>query len=379
MLRRFVLSAAACLAATHPLAAQSPRLDRLNDPEVTFPEPLSAVTGLRELSDGRVIVSDSREQAVRLLDWRSGTFREVGRQGDGPGEFGMPGRLFALRGDTTWMLDMPNRRMLVILPEGRLSTTTIAVRPPGIQFTFPQAVDRAGRVYFDLSGVIAPGMEQYANSGAAPLLRWDPASDRVDTIAQVGFPPAKTEPMRMGEVRVSFGGGRQPYQGRDSWAVTLDGKVGIARYQPYRVEWHGGAGAAVVGPTIPYTPVTIGRAEKEAWSDAMRRGVMMIVQDGQRRTMRPPRPNIDEQEWPEVMPPFAAGAAWATPDGELWVERSRPAADTRRRYDVFDAQGRLARTVELGDDRRIVGFGDGVVYVARQDEDDLLWLERYRR
>jgi hypothetical protein len=45
---------------------------------------------------------------------------------------------------------------------------------------------------------------------------------------------------------------------------------------------------------------------------------------------------------------------------------------------VFDGTGRLSRRISLDGDRTILGFGPGAVYVARTDEDDLQWIERYR-
>jgi hypothetical protein len=46
---------------------------------------------------------------------------------------------------------------------------------------------------------------------------------------------------------------------------------------------------------------------------------------------------------------------------------------------VFDQQGRKIAEVTLRPRSRVVGFGQGTVYVARSDEDDLQYLERYRR
>jgi hypothetical protein len=60
------------------------------------------------------------------------------------------------------------------------------------------------------------------------------------------------------------------------------------------------------------------------------------------------------------------------------VLRTRPANTGTRVYDVFDAQGRLARRVTLEGERFVLGFGPGVVFVGREDEDDLVWVERYR-
>lgn len=85
-------------------------------------------------------------------------------------------------------------------------------------------------------------------------------------------------------------------------------------------------------------------------------------------------------EWPEVMPPFTGTrAVLAAPQGELWVLRSRPANAHTRVYDVFDGRGQLVRQVTLEGDRTVLAFGAGTVYVARTDDDDLVWLERYKR
>ena len=67
-----------------------------------------------------------------------------------------------------------------------------------------------------------------------------------------------------------------------------------------------------------------------------------------------------------------------SPDGEMWVER-HVKAGAPRQYDVFGTGGERLRSMILPESRRIVGFGDGVVYLARTDEVDLQWLERYKR
>ena len=174
-------------------------------------------------------------------------------------------------------------------------------------------------------------------------------------------------------------GGRTPYEPRDQWAVLPDGRLGVARVAPYRAEWVGG-GAPVSGPAVAYQPVRIGSAEKNAWADQVAaRGIQVVADDRGRRTQRAPRPDIDRQQWPEAMPPFSGpGAVLASPAGELWVLKTRPADAPGRTYDVFDARGRLTRRVTLEGERTILGFGPGVVFVSYENEDDLLWIERYR-
>jgi hypothetical protein len=285
----------------------------------------------------------------------------------------MPGPLFAA-GDTTFMLDMGNRRLLIITSDGRVLANTVPLNHPSGFPMLPRGVDGRGRIYFDLAGIAMPGLEEAVRTGRAPLIRWDRGANRLDTVTTVTFPPMA--PAGPGEVRISIGGGA--YQPRDDWAVLPDGRIGLARATEYRVEWFGGP-APIQGPTIKYDPVKVGDDEKNAWADQMAsRGMIVEVQNGQRRTRRPPRPDITKITWPDVMPAFTGSrAVLAAPNGELWVRRAQPANAQGGLYDVFDAQGRLSRQVTLDGNRVVLGFGPGAVYVARTDDDDLQWIERY--
>jgi hypothetical protein len=99
------------------------------------------------------------------------------------------------------------------------------------------------------------------------------------------------------------------------------------------------------------------------------------VSFGRGGNMGPP-PNVDEYDWPDTKPPFLASAVTVSPDGNAWVQRSTKAGEPQR-FDVFDASGNRTGEVVLPANRRLLGFGDGVVYLAYVDEDDLQWLERY--
>ena len=76
--------------------------------------------------------------------------------------------------------------------------------------------------------------------------------------------------------------------------------------------------------------------------------------------------------------PFLDGVH-ATPEGEVWVLRTRPAGDSIPRYDVFDRQGNLERQVALNPSSKVFAFGRGTVYVLRTDADDLQHLQRFTR
>ena len=348
----------------------------LTRPEATSADGFSALIGLRLLSDGRVMVADALEQTIAIVNLRSGDVTTIGRQGSGPGEYGMPGRLFAGAGDTTYMMDMGNRRLLVITPDGKVLSETIPLRNPAGELIpmIPGGMDARGRVYFDLAGIAMPGLEENMRQGRSPLMRWDRERDRIDTIGYVHFPPSQTR-AQPGQVRFQMGGGA--YEARDAWAVTPDGRVGVARASDYHVEWLG-AGAPVAGPAVPYRPIPITDAEKNRWADNMaQRGIAVSIDNGRRSTTRASRPDIHAMEWPAAMPPFPARGALATAGGELWVEQSRSARARERAYDVFDTRGRRVRQVVIANGGAVRWVRGSDVYVVREDEDGLQWIERY--
>ena len=97
------------------------------------------------------------------------------------------------------------------------------------------------------------------------------------------------------------------------------------------------------------------------------------------RTLEMPHPDLDEVEFPDYKPPFPISGVRATPDGQIWVQRYQRHDEERALFDIFGDRGELVKQVRLPAGRRLVGFGNGVLYAVMTDEDDLEWLERYRR
>jgi hypothetical protein len=92
-----------------------------------------------------------------------------------------------------------------------------------------------------------------------------------------------------------------------------------------------------------------------------------------------PPPEFADTKPPFVAGPGGGGSVLVSPEGEVWVLRTRPAGDKIPVYDVFDGSGGLAKKVSLKPNSRVAGFGKGVVYVVRTDDDDLQYLQRYTR
>ena len=383
-----LLAIAFCIVASSE--AQNVERVEISIAEVSFSEPFSSINGLREMSDGRLIISDRTEQVVRFVDLDTGDHQDIGRAGEGPGEYRMPGDLLPLPGDSTLLSDLGNMRMSVISPNGRIVRSFPLMRSDGL-FVRPSATDALGRLYFLNSVVFARG----SSSGtlempdSMPVSRWDLNSDVIDTLCYLNQSSSNTRTasrIRLGGggAAASFRGlGPSPFAARDAWGVAPDGRVGLAYASDYHVEWAGADGSRVKGEPVDYRPIRIFDDDKEEWADRRQGGVGMMITSGGSggggsRTMRMPRPDTDDLDWPEVKPPFPSDGLKMTPEGELWIGRHMRAGEAQA-FDVFDESGRRVREVVLPAGRRLVGFGNGKLYLAYADEDDLQWLERYAR
>jgi hypothetical protein len=365
-----------------PAAAQAQvPLTVLSRPEQRFGVELSAVNGVRELPDGRVLVADGIEEVLLRLDPRSGRADTLGRAGQGPGEYRSPDALYPMPGGATLLVDLGNGRLNLLGPDGGYrESMPIAQGGDGeLTMVLPRGTDAAGRIYFQ-----ARGRDPAADS--APVMRWDRTRRAFEAVAQV----------RLGRVHTQSSGGEnnrsmrqrpQPFPAGDAWAVAPDGSLAVARAADYHLEWLRPGGATTRGRPFAFTPVPVGEAERREWAAEMSTALRVSVEtrNGEMRAAfsRRPEPgrsdDTDGMTWPAAKPAFPPGGAWTTSEGEAWVERWVPAGAPRS-FDVFGPDAALRRRVTLPAGRRLAGFGRGTLYLQHADaETGLVALERYRR
>jgi hypothetical protein len=373
------------------LGAQTPPTRRIAKPDVEFPEPFTRITSLRELSDGRVLLADARDRTLQLLDLKSGQAHPVGRQGNGPGEYGLPQALIALPGDTTLLSDPLNSRLLLILPDG---TPGPLLRMPEqaspATIGGPRRSDSRGRFYYEVQRRGEPGGRYGAS--AAEVIRFDRASGRIDTLATLALPTGRMTGSRQlpGGMLQTFT--NKPLALQDVAAYGPDGRVAIVRAKTYQVEWIDPDGKRTTGAPVRYEPIRITDAERKAFLESQTTPGSIIVRGpvggaavpsgAAPRAVPIPRgsdPFADQPvEWPDYKPAFLAGAAVIDLEGRLWVLKTRRHDELIPVYDIIDGSGRLVERIALPPRTRLVGFGRGVVYLSRSDADDLEWLGRYR-
>ena len=344
---RFLLGVFVVCSVTPATAQKVPLVDL--QPTRQFAEAFSRIRGVRELSDGSLLVADQTEVAVYRIRFETGERVQIGREGAGPQEYDSPTGLYPLPGDSSLLKDTRNRRLSVLSPDG-VSGESYPIRGEGFSRIFAQS-DTVGNLFWreaDLS-----------------ILRMDRATGRIDTVTTLE--PQDTF-MNNGRSRTVA------FSVSDWWAVSWDGRVAVARHAPYRIDWYGLDGSETHGPAVVYEPFPVRRRERRKWEERPRSTMSL---GGSSSTSGRPAPPKDR--FPDRLPPFEWREVYTTPEGEAWVQRQQPAGTTQPLFDVFDATGTRERQVRLPAGRDVVGFGRGTLYVTREDDDGLLWLELYQR
>jgi hypothetical protein len=313
------------------------------------------ISGIRELRDGRVLVADVGQSKVWLLSRDLRSASQVGRTGKGPGEYQSADGLFAL-GDTTLIYSFDGANAVHILPDlsiGRADPITpISPAPPASP---PEArgMDATGAIYY--TGRVPGNRSPAATRDSVPLLRRMITGARADTIAWLRIPVSGLRRAKGADSLILSR--PDPFEWRDAFTVEPSGRVAIVRGDDYRVEYIESGrvvrGAGEAGARIAVTEADIQRLRNAQFT--------VMTPQGPRTVTNEPAHAITTVKpfFPDETRPIV------DPDGRLWVERSAGASDTMSHYDVFDRQGKTAFNVTLKDKARVVGFGEGTVYLTK--------------
>jgi len=383
---------------------------------------LGRIYSVQELPDGRVVASDIKEGAFRLIDLIKGDDALIGKQGDEPDQYRMARDILPLPGDSLWLYDPAGRKGLRLGPDGHVGAMVPFAAPAGSRGILPTAADGSGRLYFTVSefDTVARTMKP-----AATLRRVSPASGSVEDVTPINM-------RRADQVQAK---GLLVFPFRDAWAVRKDGLVARVMADRYQVVWlRDGQVTGRTGP-LPYTPIPISTAEQQAISDSVHQGMKNMVGTagiagqpnrvigdgggggravafgdgggggsiqiftrgsgdggavpasssaangggrgtGQAMTFNPA--DIPIAPFPETKPAILSSGIVAAfdPNGTLWVARERVRGDNTPKYDLIVEGKGIVGQVKLPANTRIVGFGKSGVYLARVDG-DAEWLERY--
>jgi hypothetical protein len=338
---------------------QAPQPIRLKPPDARLAEEFTNLTSLRELSDGRAIVTDRRDGRLALINFTTGVVRSLSRRGHGPGEYDDPGPVVKLTADSSILIDIGNSRWLILV--GDSVTATVPPDDPavkGILFWVPFGSDRSGNL---LSMRFRPDARTSTTPDSVDLTRVSRSSGRVDVVGALRFgvptrginsPTVGAE----GELRVT----RPPYTIREEQPLLFeDGWIAIARYEPYRVDWISPARQLVRGAPLPGGAIPMSPRERLAY----------VARNAAYASAR---------EWPVNVPPFDKSfPLLASPEGWVVIPRVPSAEFPNPRYDFVDRTGALRGQLRLASTSRLLAFGEKSAYVVETDSDGIERVHRH--
>ncbi len=368
-----------------PAFGQAVTVRDLPKPAREIEEPFTLVTSVLELRPDQVLAVDGSEMTVSLVDFASGTVTAFGRQGSGPGEYRVPAALLRQRGDTLWLFDAMQQRIVVFNPDLKPGTTfpmLIFDQATTTALTAPFGGDRMGRIYASSMKIEAGrqgGQMQMTFPDSVGLVRVDPRGTTGRTeLARLRFPVSGKPDIQQNGMAFKYTMAYPGLVAADAWAVFPDGRIGIVRGATYTVEFIAPDGRKT-SARVAYDPIRVTAADQKAEMDSARR--QMTEQAKSVQKMLPANVSMDFEllppaDWPATYPPVSPLGALAAPDGRLWVRRATPARVAREHWDVIDQTGKLVARWRLPSRTTLVAVGQGVVYTTRTDEDDLRYLQR---
>ncbi len=309
---------------------------------------------LDELRDGRLLVLGVSE--VVIVDPRTGAKVQLGREGQGPGEYSSPAAVQVLQDGRLAVLDRSNARLTTWQSDGALDTTVSV--PLFAALNFVVDLDAQGRIYW---GDIAPEGRQFMGPQDRPgrhpdstwLYRFTPPRTGFDTVASLVHRPAVTIgsayrlPLRFGP--------------QDVWGVLPDGGLWVVRVGQHRVDRRSPSGSWRIGVGRPWQPVRTVAAEERRVPDLS----------------TPARGDSIAYPTARVKPPF--DYAIADDRGEVWTHLNQALSARFELFAVFPLTGASKATMALPKGRRIVRLSTAYVYALAEDEEGVLILERYDR
>ena len=316
---------------------------------------LSYVWDVTTDSRGNVYVIDGGDAAIIALNPDLTHNRLIGREGEGPGEFGRPAQVQILPGDSILVWDSQLQRITVFPPEGDEPTY---VQPLGTQ-------ERAGSVWrlTGSAGYIARSSTAYMADGSdegstrTTMLRHvHDTGERVADEVLYEYPASESLVQR-GEGFVSMAG--HPF-GRESFVGIWGGdRIVHTSSEALEVRILNLGGQVETAFSSEVTPIPVTRDELDEAADGLRDAFAQLLQDG--------APHV----WPAL-----TGMVVDDQD-RIWVGIRRADRSTTE-WAAFEADGTHRVSVDLPVEVELYAVrGDRMVGVAR-DELDVARVRVYR-
>ena len=285
------------------------------------------------------VVSNDAAEAT-IVDFATRSRQALGGKRPGQTEIRNPVSIF-VSNDTIWVTDWALGRATRWTPRGEAAGEFPA--PAELRGALPSARDAAGQLYYEIRP--SSGRDGSGNRDSAAIVRQIPGAARFDTVGRLS-------PLDLAEVSDMAGRRleRRVFSGVDRWGITRDGTLWIARvYQNY-LTFLDPAGKRQRGPDLPDRVIEVTATDRDHFISQFPEEL---------------RSTAEGLPFAPLKPPFEN--AITAPDGEVWLEKSRPVVDSTRTYHQVDRQGALKRVLVLPSRQgHLIAVGDTLVLVAEQ-------------
>ena len=336
-------------------------------------------------TDEHIYVLDTQAPQVRMYDLAGEHVADLGKGGQGPGEYSMPWFVAADSAGRVFVLDAGNGRFNVYSGSGEYLATWPAQDVACC--AYPMVVSPAGtlfartRVRNQEARTTRVGLLEYGPEGPIGTVRWPPEIDYTRAEIDLTFRGRS----------VAFD---VPFGPTSMWIASASGDIVAGASDRYRFEIQGNDGAVILVERY-WDPVRIGSAEAE-WH-------RRFFVAGLRTEVVPPEWTWDGAEMPSTKPAFSglvpttSGDTWVIRQGAgeqqadcvenpieaVWMD-ARDARCWRNAWilDVFGADGRYLGEVQSPPDIRpnaVYLFVRGEMVIAvTEDEAGTIMVKRYR-
>lgn len=371
--RRRVAALLCWFLAGSAVSAQRVHRVQLSAPTGRLSEPFTSIWAVRELSDGRVLVTDPSEVRLALADLRANSTVTLGRRGRGPGEYTTAQSLFATAGDSSLLVDQAARRWLILDGPKVVRTTPPDAELVRVHRWGVLAADSRGCVWRGELPPTRPGVQEMSSADSGVVIRTHIATGAVDTMARLQTAPLRVTVAPAGAGMVTSAAALAV---GEQLVVFGDGGFAVVRLNPYRLQMYDSQGRLQRDLALPYERIPFTNREREAY---LRRAGYPLSDPNTLRTVPPQvRERIRRafSEFPTEYPQFVNFALIAGSDGTVLIRKPETADLPHVRYDVVDRFRGFRGTLQMGEGERVVGFGKRSIYVVWKDQDD---VERLRR
>lgn len=352
------------LVATAAAMQADPGARRLTPAPLKIDGAIGHISAAGELPGGAILVTDQNAPAIWRIAPATGAVTRVGSAGGGEHQYVQPGGIYRGANRTTLVLDRAQSKVLVISPAGAVERAySIAVR--GVTGSSSadrdrQRLDARDLAYFVDQDSAFRSRKPGLSTPALTVVRFDAVKqEATNVVTDLRAPEQQTQSGGPNVILTRQVIGSPA----DGWGVTPDGRMAVVRAVPYRVDWIAADGTLKRGPEIRHDPLPMTDADKDAFNAQFAKsgGGAGVGTAGGGQTGGASAPA--ERMFAATKPPFAPDDVLVSPDAKVWVLRTAPFGASTHIYDVFNDAGARVDRIALPATSRVVGFGDGAVFV----------------